>query len=208
MTHDRDSSRGSGRFVQEVAAPAPQPGDRLPAPGRLGLVQAFANSRWDLDHGLEDKFATPASLARWLREQGLLESGPRLDRTNLARALDVREGLRELLFVNNGANVDPALIERLNVALGGAEVTVQFGVEGQSRLLPPRRGLDGALAAIAAIVVVAQADGSWARLKACRGRDCGWVFFDHSRNQSGSWCTMSVCGWRANARAYRARRRQ
>ena len=49
-------------------------------------------------------------------------------------------------------------------------------------------------------------DGTWVRLKACPGRDCGWVFYDHSRNQSARWCSMKVCGDREKARAYYQRR--
>ncbi|HEV2869799.1 MAG TPA: CGNR zinc finger domain-containing protein, partial [Actinomycetota bacterium] len=30
-------------------------------------------------------------------------------------------------------------------------------------------------------------------------------FYDHSTNRSGTWCTMSVCGNRRKARAYRRR---
>ena len=191
-----------------VATSGPQPGDRVPAPWPLGLVQAFVNSRWDLDRGLEDKFATPASLGAWLMEHGLLESRSRLGREDLDRVLEVREGLRELGFANNGASVDPAVIERLNSALNDALMFVRLSVDSRPQFRALRRDCDGALAVIAAIVAVAQVDGSWARLKACRGRDCGWVFYDHSRNQSGSWCAMSVCGARAKARAYRARRRQ
>jgi predicted RNA-binding Zn ribbon-like protein len=70
-----------------------------------------------------------------------------------------------------------------------------------------RRDLDAAFASLATIVAVAQIDGGWARLKACPGHACGWAFYDHSRNQNSSWCSMSVCGSRAKAREYRKRRR-
>jgi predicted RNA-binding Zn ribbon-like protein len=69
-----------------------------------------------------------------------------------------------------------------------------------------RRDLDSALALIATIVAVAQLDGRWSRLKACPGRDCGWAFYDHSRNQASGWCSMGICGQRAKARAYRRRK--
>jgi predicted RNA-binding Zn ribbon-like protein len=46
-------------------------------------------------------------------------------------------------------------------------------------------------------------DGSWSRLKACR--QCGWAFYDYSRNRSGSWCSMQLCGNRTKTRAYRRR---
>jgi predicted RNA-binding Zn ribbon-like protein len=71
-----------------------------------------------------------------------------------------------------------------------------------------RLDFDAAMASIATIVAVAQIDGSWHRLKACPGVHCGWAFYDHSRNQSGSWCSMSVCGSRAKAREYRRRNRR
>jgi predicted RNA-binding Zn ribbon-like protein len=48
---------------------------------------------------------------------------------------------------------------------------------------------------------------TWDRLKACRLDDCQWVFYDHSKNRSRTWCSMRVCGNRAKARAYRERRR-
>jgi predicted RNA-binding Zn ribbon-like protein len=45
------------------------------------------------------------------------------------------------------------------------------------------------------------------RLKQCPGRHCGWVFLDRTKNRRRRWCEMQVCGSRAKARAYRARRR-
>jgi predicted RNA-binding Zn ribbon-like protein len=48
---------------------------------------------------------------------------------------------------------------------------------------------------------------TWARLKACRSDTCRWAFYDHSKNRSGHWCSMEVCGARHKAREYRARHR-
>jgi predicted RNA-binding Zn ribbon-like protein len=67
--------------------------------------------------------------------------------------------------------------------------------------------VDGALAALLAIVHDAMVAGSWARLKACREHTCAWAFYDHSKNRSGAWCSMSVCGSRSKARTYRQRRK-
>jgi predicted RNA-binding Zn ribbon-like protein len=53
---------------------------------------------------------------------------------------------------------------------------------------------------------MAMIDGTWVRLKACLDPDCGWAFYDRSRNRSGHWCEMAVCGSRHKVRAYRARR--
>src|SRR3954471_5227272 len=48
-----------------------QPAGRAPAPGRLGLVQAFLNSFWDLDrHGAEG-WPDPGAYGTWLGERGV-----------------------------------------------------------------------------------------------------------------------------------------
>jgi predicted RNA-binding Zn ribbon-like protein len=61
------------------------------------------------------------------------------------------------------------------------------------------------VAEIGQAVLRAQADGSWERLKACRDEECRWVFYDSSRNRSGTWCDMGLCGSRTKVRAYRQR---
>jgi predicted RNA-binding Zn ribbon-like protein len=50
--------------------------------------------------------------------------------------------------------------------------------------------------------------GRWSRLKICPGDDCGWAFYDGSRNRTGRWCSMSVCGGRSKARAHYRRQRE
>ena len=84
---------------------------------------------------------------------------------------------------------------------------IQFQADGNPRFDPQRPDLDGALAFLLSIVSRAQLEGSWARFKACPGEDCGWAFYDYSRNQASAWCSMAICGSRAKARAYRRRRR-
>jgi predicted RNA-binding Zn ribbon-like protein len=52
------------------------------------------------------------------------------------------------------------------------------------------------------------ANGTWERLKACALHDtCEWAFYDWSKNRSGTWCDMKVCGNRSKARAYRERQK-
>jgi predicted RNA-binding Zn ribbon-like protein len=185
-----------------------QPGGRAPAPGPLQLVQAFVNTFWDLDNRGREQFDSPARLTDWLVDRGLLESGTRLEQADLQRALDAREGLRALLLANNGATPDAQAVERLNRALCSGRLSVQLGAADSPDLTAQRGDLDAALAVIGAIVAVAQLDGTWARLKACRAEQCGWAFFDHSRNQAGKWCAMSACGSRVKARKYRGRARR
>jgi predicted RNA-binding Zn ribbon-like protein len=185
-----------------------QPGDRPPAPGALALVQAFVNTFWDLERGEAEVFRSPAALARWLSDHELLDPGTSLRRNDLGRALDVREGLRAMLFFNNGDEEDRDAVERLNLAHGGRGLYVQLDASGRPEFKAARRDLDAALATIATIVALAQLDGRWSHLKACRGEQCGWTFYDHSRNQAGNWCAMSICGSRAKARDYRRRQKR
>lgn len=185
----------------------PQPGDRRPAPGDLELVQTFLNSRWDLTSRNEEELASPSAVSRWLVEHGLFDRRHALTESDRRRVLEVREGLRTMLFVNNGALEDPEAVARLNRALRVPRIYIQLAAADTPEFNPEPRDLDGALALIATIVALSQLDGSWSRMKACRGRECGWAFYDYSRNQASSWCAMSVCGSRAKVRAYRKRRR-
>jgi predicted RNA-binding Zn ribbon-like protein len=165
------------------------------------------NSFWDIERDGQDRWRTAAELAEWLRRRSLLGPRTKLDQGDLRRAIDVREGLRALLFVNNGAEPDQLAIERLNRELRAARLFVQLDPRGRPDFVPSGRDLDTVLGLIAVTVATAQYDGRWPRFKACRGEHCGWGFYDHSRNLSSSWCSMSMCGARAKAREYRRRKR-
>jgi predicted RNA-binding Zn ribbon-like protein len=188
-----------------------QPGGRVAAPGELALVQAFINSHYDLelDRGV-DLFGTPAALAGWLARRDPFAPGTgALTTADVSRAVAVREGLRELARINGGPERRAAsgALPGLNEAARGARIEVRL-TEGEPRFVPAGHdALDRALGVVLAITARAMIDGSWARLKVCPGEHCGWAFYDHSRNQSGRWCSMSVCGGRAKARAHYRRRR-
>jgi predicted RNA-binding Zn ribbon-like protein len=187
-----------------------QPGGRLAAPGALGLVQSFINSHYDLEHEHgADLFATPSSLSTWLCGHRLLDpSSARVSQRDHRRAVAVREALRALAR-RNGSPESPAedLLAELNEAAAGAAVEVRFGQDGPQFVASGRGGVGGTVGLVLAICATAMIDGSWSRLKVCPGEDCGWAFYDHSRNQSGRWCSMAVCGGRAKARAHYRRRR-
>ena len=180
---------------------------RKPAPDDLALVQGFVNS-WDPEHPRED-FTDPHALERWLVHYGLMDPGTPLTGADLDLALRVREALRNVLIANNGGELDPAAIDALNAAAKTAELLVRFDPgDGSARLEPVRGGVDGAIGRLLAIVERAQCDGTWARMKGCPDADCGWIFYDWSKNRSATWCSMEVCGNRNKARAYRQRHRE
>jgi predicted RNA-binding Zn ribbon-like protein len=49
--------------------------------------------------------------------------------------------------------------------------------------------------------------GELDRVKQCRAEDCGWVFFDKSKNGSRRWCSMQGCGSREKMRAQYRRKK-
>ena len=176
---------------------------RQEAPGRLELVREFVNTA-DLE-GDEEELATPAGLARWLRANDLLEADAEVGEKDLERALAVREALRAQLKANNGSERDPAAVATLHEAANRAEIALSFDEAGASSLEPRTHGADGAIGRLLTIVHEAEHQGIWPRLKACPWHTCHWAFYDNTKNASGVWCTMEVCGNRAKAKAYRER---
>jgi predicted RNA-binding Zn ribbon-like protein len=184
----------------------PQPGARQPAPGRLALLQAFLNTHFDLAGGGGELLHGPEALHGWMTERGLLHDAGRVDGRGLERVRAIREGLRALAYANNGQPLDAGAIDALRAASRGAAAEIRVEPDGAHFVTAGRPDLDAALGALLAIVARAMIDGSWPRLKACPGRDCGWAFYDRSRNQNARWCAMKVCGDREKARAYYERR--
>jgi predicted RNA-binding Zn ribbon-like protein len=176
-------------------------GARLLAPVPLRLVQAFVNTR-DIEAGV-DELATATGLGAWLDHVGLPGSD-RVDAGQLDRAVELREAFRAALEANaHVASGDPSA--RLTSAAAGIPLHVEGSPLGP-RVMPAGRDLAAALGTLLAIAAAAVADGSWVRLKVCRNDACRWAYWDGSRNRSGVWCTMAVCGNRMKGRSFRRRR--
>jgi len=169
----------------------------------LQLVCDFVNSA-ALEDG-SDELADARGLVRWLSTHGLAGEHARATDADAAEARALREALRALMRANTGDPADRAAAAALLDASGRrAALAVRFDT-GSIRLVPRERGVRGALGIVLGAAGEAMADGSWRRAKACRSDTCRWAFVDHSRNQSRQWCSMSVCGNRAKARAFRKR---
>ena len=176
-----------------------------PAPGSLALVQRFVNTR-NIMHGY-DLLEDVDGAAAWLVEYGLLDEDVPLSEEAREDLVEFREGLRGLLLGHNGgkAERDAGV---LNEMAEDALLRVRFDDEGAPGLLPAGSGtaVGGVTARLLVAAVGALSDGTWRRLKVCRNEGCLWAFYDGSKNRSGSWCTMDVCGSRAKMRAYRRRK--
>ena len=172
---------------------------RDPAPGPLATVQAFVNTV-DLEDGPE-LLPDAEALRTWLAGAALLDGDTAVGAAEHARAIALREALRDVL------SGDDAAVERVNETGERAGLRPVLRRDGGSALEPAAGGVDGALGRLVAIVHGAVADGTWAHLKACERDRCRYAFYDHSKNHSGRWCDMDVCGAKEkSARAYRRRR--
>ncbi|MDQ3931961.1 MAG: CGNR zinc finger domain-containing protein [Actinomycetota bacterium] len=186
--------------------PNEQPSARPDAPAPLNLVQDFVNTI-DVEAGTDD-LPTPSALVSWLHRRGLLEPQERIAASgDLAFALRVRTAARSLLLANHDdEEPPPEALAVLEAAALRAELTLHFEPDGTSQLQPTAKGVEGAVGLLLAISHAAMREGTWSRLKICRADTCAWAFYDTSRNRSGKWCSMAVCGNRAKARTYRKRR--
>jgi predicted RNA-binding Zn ribbon-like protein len=144
-------------------------------------------------------------LKRWFRERDLIGARAKVSDADLRRAIDVREGLRDLLGANAGREVPRESLERLERASSRCGLRTIFAPGQPPRLAADCSDVDGGLARLLAIVATAAADGSWERLRSCADDGCRWAFYDHSKNRSGRWCSMETCGNRHKARTARAR---
>ena len=176
----------------------------VPAPGGLGFVHDLLNTRSAGRPRRPDLLAEVTSaqdwageaLAAWAGETGQEVPAVALGEDDLDPLRDLRVDLHALV-------VGPAAPRPEHQA----GVVLRLGSDGRVRPEPRGTGWR-ALASVALIAIAdAQAADTWRRLKACRNLRCEAAFFDRSRNNSGTWHDVRVCGNPANLRAYRARQR-
>jgi predicted RNA-binding Zn ribbon-like protein len=164
--------------------------DERRASGGLDVVRRFCNST-NREHGA-DAWRTPLELSAWMTKEGY--PAQRATTGDLRRAISARDAIHQ------------AVCERcpdpLQTLVSGVRMEAAV-VDGELKLVAVKPGVESVIVTIVGAILSAQHDGSWPRLKACR--NCQWIFFDHSKNRSGLWCTMQACGSRNKARAYRQR---
>jgi predicted RNA-binding Zn ribbon-like protein len=171
----------------------------------LLLVQELLNT-FDVELDI-DELSDLDTLAAWLQARALLGPDDVLAPGDLERARAFREGLRALLDERAHGGVRDETRRSLNELTAAALLHACFDGGGGGLLVPVAGGFDHALAELCAIIDRAALEGTWARLKVCAEDTCMYAFYDRSKNRSGSWCSMAVCGNRSKARSYRERQR-
>jgi len=170
----------------------------------LELVEAFGDSI-DIESGT-DHLATTAGLATWLSEHGYPPAVPPTT-ADLEIVIALRTALRDELIAEHDSDAEGATRarDRLDAVAARIPLRATFGA-GPAAVVAVGGGVAVPLGAILTAMVGARRDGSWRRLKICHEGTCRSVFYDRSKNNSKTWCSMEVCGNRNKTRSYRRRR--
>lgn len=151
---------------------------------------------------------TPADCA-YAREAVMQK--PKLAAKLFARALAVRELVWQIgETLAEGRFVPERLRQELTAV--HAESLARADIKPRDGALiwswNPRKNLQAAILGpltLSALTLLLEKDLS--RTKRCKGQECGWLFFDATKNKSRRWCEMRVCGNRAKVRAARQRKK-
>lgn len=158
--------------------------------------------------GREDRLDKPEWRGRFLAGWGDALAGvPEAELVAGLRGL--RDAIRRLVDAYiAGRPVDLADWSELNGILDGSPC-VRRMEEGPERprlqMVPLRRGLPAVLADIAGTFAEAVSNGDPVRIKTCQNRDCGWIFYDRSKNRSRKWCE-DTCGNLIKVRRFRQKK--
>lgn len=166
------------------------------------LVISFANTL-DVEEGT-DALSEPSHVARWLVTTGLTTRTPVVTGADHDRYLRLRSGVRELLGTEEQRS---HVLADADSALRELPLLVSLSPGSALQPDPELPTTSRALATIASALASTRITGEVARVKRCPAEDCGWVFWDSTKNRSRRWCSMQVCGNRDKARTFAARKR-
>ncbi|MFJ9031977.1 CGNR zinc finger domain-containing protein [Streptomyces sp. NPDC102274] len=188
------------------------------APAGLALVQELINTRAIRDYApdlLADREAAERWLTgaagEWARVHGLGSPDCALSPSDPRALRDLRDSFERLLTTTvpaSGTDPAPGAASRPAPSPGrGVTVRLAPDERGQVQLLPVGRGRGWLESALWSETLLAQRAGTWPRLKICRNGECRSAFYDTSRNNSGVWHDVRICGNAVNLRASRQRKR-
>lgn len=167
-----------------------------------------------------DRLVTYADLLAWSHKAGLLgaleaerlarRAAAKVEKAEraLARAHALRDAMHALFAARvrgTGAPEDALAAFNAALARAGKRGGLAFR-DGVFAWCWEADSLEWPLWALAHEASRVLTGAELGRLKACAGLECGWMFIDRSKNGKRRWCEMEVCGNRAKARRFHARR--
>lgn len=164
------------------------------------LLIGFLNSRNRLRD--EEQLDAPDVASAWLAAAGHPVGVP--STTELERLRGLREALRELI-ARGGGHEQATAVQELDRRVRDVSFGLRIDASGVPRLVPSSTGVGGFEEAVLCALLAVAGSDEWARLKVCANESCQWAFRDGSKNRSGRWCVMSICGSSAKMRRYRNR---
>ncbi len=171
------------------------------------------NSDWRDYRGTgkrEDRLENPDWLRRYLKRWNL--SLPGVPEEELKKSLrSLRTLLRQIAEQAAAEKtISPELLVSLNRYFDRAPLTRRLAYENkrpQLKLVPATGQLESTLGSIAGTFAEALTSDDPPRLKICQNKDCGWVFYDRSKNRSRKWCEQATCSNLMKVRRFRQRHR-
>jgi predicted RNA-binding Zn ribbon-like protein len=168
----------------------------------------FVNTAEERGHPTAgDVLHTPADLRLWGQRYGLLSLDVREDRSELRRALGVRELLYAVFLARvQGLAPAPADLTALSSLAAAAYRAAALKPTAEGSIT--WHWAPSQLSTIRHVVVTAAvnllARDPRPRHKQCPGDLCGWFFLDTTKRGNRRWCSMSECGQDAKAARRRA----
>lgn len=197
--------------------------DEISSQGITLCIEFVNTVEWHTSAHPKDSLNSYEDLVKWSKKKGILneaEAARLLDRAErnpdevakvLKRAVELREAVYRILLSIDG-NAEPAakdlnhLNDHLSRAMANSLIVktrdgFAWDVGGS------RDSLDWILNPIIRSAAELLISDEIKRLKRCADPECGWLFFDNSKNRSRKWCDMKDCGNRAKARRYYERKK-
>ena len=91
----------------------------------------------------------------------------------------------------------------LSLAMSKAEI---FSREGELIWDWKNDGIERILFLITRVAAQLLTSSDLEKLKCCSGENCGWLYYDTSKNKRRQWCDMRDCGNLAKARRFRVKK--
>lgn len=152
-----------------------------------------------------ERLRTPADLAQWAVDAGLVASRPRVTRADLDAARRLRGAIaRASMAWGSHEPLDAHDVATINAAAAAPDLAPALTADG-SRAPITSATIRAVLSTVARDAVALLATEDPTRLRECAAADCSLLFHDASRPGARRWCSMSTCGNRHKTAQYRRR---